>query len=177
VSVGARTQWILADLAPGHYRAAVSAVYLDGTESPLSPVADFEIRTRRHRWPRWIAATLAILASGGTGVVSARAAAPYPPSPVISGITWDQSSLVRSAPGSDLWPVAWAADDNLYTAWGDGGGFGGTNSNGRVSLGVARINGPATGFTTANVFGGVNAEAPATFDGKANGIISVGGVL
>ncbi|MGE5177266.1 MAG: hypothetical protein ACM3JJ_12955, partial [Hyphomicrobiales bacterium] len=81
------------------------------------------------------------------------------------------------APGSDLWPVAWAADDNLYTPWGDGGGFGGTGSVGRVTLGVGKVSGPATGFTGTNVFGGANAEAPATFDGKANGILSVGGVL
>ena len=54
------------------------------------------------------------------------AAAPYPPSRMIEGITWHWETHRTAAPGSDLWPVTWAADGHLYTAWGDGGGFGGT---------------------------------------------------
>ena len=102
---------------------------------------------------------------------------PYPPSPVIESVSWDLASLVRKAPGSDLWALAWADDGELYAAWGDGGGFGGTNSDGRVSLGVARLEGPATDFTGHNVWGGKDCEVPATFPGKSNGIVSVGGVL
>lgn len=102
---------------------------------------------------------------------------PYPPSPVITSVTWNFSSLHRLAPGSDLWPLAWGDDGNLYTSWGDGGGFGGTNSLGRVSLGVARITGPATAPAATNVFGGYAAQTPATFVGKASGMLSVGGIL
>src|SRR3974377_70227 len=66
---------------------------------------------------------------------------PYPPSPVIAGITWDWTTRRTAAPGSDLWPVTWGADDQLYAAWGDGGGFGGSDTDSRVALGVARIEG------------------------------------
>lgn len=105
------------------------------------------------------------------------AAPPYPPSQVIANITWDHANAVRLAPGSDLWPVTWAADGNLYTSWGDGGGFGGTNSDGRVSLGFARIEGPPEKFVASNVWGGKNAGNPAQFNGKAVGMLSVNNIL
>jgi hypothetical protein len=102
---------------------------------------------------------------------------PYPPSRVIKSITWDFAKLRRAAPGSDLWPLTWADNGHLYTSWGDGGGFGGTNGDGRVSLGFARIEGPPTGFTATNVWGGKKPEYPATFTGKASGMLSVHGIL
>jgi len=102
---------------------------------------------------------------------------PYPASSVITGVSFDVAGRTSAAPGSDLWPVVWAADGNLYTAWGDGGGFGGTNNSGRVKIGVARVSGSGTSYSGTNIFGGFNPQAPATFDGKANGILSVGGVL
>lgn len=113
----------------------------------------------------------------GPGAIVLAQRPPYPPSPVIAHVTWDFGSMVRHAPGSDLWPVTWAGDDRLYTAWGDGGGFGGTNRDGRVSLGVARITGPPERCIGENVFGGKNGAAPASFAGKSNGILSVNGVL
>ena len=109
------------------------------------------------------------------------AAAPYPPSPVIKGIKWDYSSIKQAAPGSDLWPTTWAADGNLYTAWGDGGGFGGTNVKGRVSMGFARLEGRPTNFNGININGGVNSKYPPTFNckscAKTAGLISVNGVI
>ena len=102
---------------------------------------------------------------------------PYPKSDVIRGINWDFSKIFRTAPGSDLWPVTWASDDNLYTSWGDGGGFGDENNKGRVSLGFARIEGPPTDFIATNVWGGANQKKSPTFGGKCSGILSVGGVL
>jgi Domain of unknown function (DUF4185) len=108
---------------------------------------------------------------------SAISLTPYPPSPVIKEVIWDHSSHRQAAPGSDLWPITWADDDNLYTVWGDGGGFGGTDSEGRVTLGVARIAGNPDNLQATNVFGGKNPEAPADFNGKSNGLISIDGVL
>lgn len=102
---------------------------------------------------------------------------PYRPSPVIKGITWDWRSRVRKAPGSDLWPVTWGADGNLYAAWGDGGGFGGTDSKGRVSLGFAKIEGSPEHFKGVNIWGGEAAQKPARFTGKCAGMISVAGTL
>jgi len=106
-------------------------------------------------------------------------AAPYPPSPVIASLTWHWETHRTAAPGSDLWPVTWGPDDNLYLAWGDGGGFGGTNSDARVSMGFARIEGPPEQFTATNINGGKDCESPASFPdrGKTGSLLSVGGVL
>jgi hypothetical protein len=82
--------------------------------------------------------------------------APYPPSPVIAGIAFDHDTLVIAAPGSDQFGTTWASDGNLYAAWGDGGGFGGTNSEGRASLGVARLEGVPPEWRGLNIWGGVD---------------------
>jgi hypothetical protein len=102
---------------------------------------------------------------------------PYPPSPVIKEVRFDWTTHKREAPGSDNWPTTWADDGHQYAAWGDGGGFGGTNSLGRVSLGIARIEGDWNYYRGFNVWGGHNAENPATFPGKSYGIICIDGVL
>lgn len=102
---------------------------------------------------------------------------PYPPSPIIKGIQWEFNNQIRLAPGSDLWPVTWADDDNLYTSWGDGGGFGGTNSDGRVSLGFGRIEGYPPNIKGTNIWGGKNALNRAKFKGKCPAIISIEGTL
>jgi hypothetical protein len=104
-------------------------------------------------------------------------AAPYPPSPVIERVEFDFASHRRLAPGSDNWPMTWAADGHQYTAWGDGGGFGGSNSKGRVTLGVARVEGDAADYRGVNVWGGFEPEHPPQFGGKSYGILSVAGVL
>jgi len=109
------------------------------------------------------------------------AASPYPNSSVITGISFDWANFVesrdRKAPGSDNWPVTWAANGHQYTSWGDGGGFGGDNVIGRVSLGVGRVEGSADAYTTANVWGGFNAENPATFEGKSYGLLAIDNTL
>ena len=114
---------------------------------------------------------LSVTQKGGRGV------APYPPSPVITDMRLDWSTHRRYAQGSDNWPITWADDDHQYTAWGDGGGFGGTNQDGRVSLGVARIEGPWNNYKGYNVWGGKDSENQATFTGKSYGIICVAGTL
>jgi len=99
---------------------------------------------------------------------------PYPRSPVITGITFDPKTLRTDAPGSDIWATTWAADGHLYTTWGDGGGFGGTNSIGRVSLGIARVEGGPRDYRGVNIAGGAGAPHPAPFTGKSLGILAVG---
>lgn len=101
----------------------------------------------------------------------------YPASNVITGITFDLSSRKTLAPGSDNWAITWADDDNQYTTWGDGGGFGGTNSNGRVSLGYAKVTGGKSNYSTSNVWGGANTSNGGDFNGKSLGIISIDGVI
>jgi hypothetical protein len=102
---------------------------------------------------------------------------PYPRSKFIKGVTFDWSSRIRLAPGSDNWAMTWADDGHQYAVFGDGGGFGGTNEIGRTSLGVARIEGDRKSYTARNVWGGKDADHPAAFTGKSWGILSVDGVL
>lgn len=99
--------------------------------------------------------------------------APYPSSPVVASLTFDFSTHDRRAPGSDNWPITWADDGHQYTSWGDGGGFGGNNELGRVSLGVARVEGPRGDHVGINVWGGMGAEVEASFEGKSYGILSL----
>jgi hypothetical protein len=105
--------------------------------------------------------------------------APYPHSPVIRELIWHWETYTNAALGSDLWPVTWGPDDNLYTAWGDGGGFGGSDQDGRVAMGFARIEGTPEHWRGINLNGGKNPEHPATFlrKGKTAGLICVQGVL
>jgi hypothetical protein len=98
---------------------------------------------------------------------------PYPQSTRFDSIIWSWDTYYFTAPGSDLWPVTWGTDGNIYTSWGDGGGFGGNNNLGRVSLGFARIEGDPTNMNPHNVWGGYNSINPSTFDGKCSALISV----
>ena len=104
---------------------------------------------------------------------------PCPHSAVIESITWHWETYTNAAPGSDLWPITWGPDDHLYTAWGDGGGFGGTDSDGRVAMGFARIEGTPEYWRGFNINGGKNPEHPAAFPskGKTMGLAFVDGVL
>jgi hypothetical protein len=123
--------------------------------------------------------SLVILVSGFGSLTWADGPAakpPYPPSPVLAGITWDWETYRMAAPGSDLWPLSWGADGEIYTAWGDGGGFQGTDQDGRVALGFARIEGPPGRFAGININGGKNPEHRPAFpkQGKTGGLLAVG---
>lgn len=102
---------------------------------------------------------------------------PYAQSPIIKNIEFDWSTHISSAPGSDNWPITWADDNNQYTVWGDGGGFGGTNSLGRSSIGLARIEGNWDDFKGFNVWGGYNGENNHNVTAKSYGIICIEGIL
>ncbi len=116
---------------------------------------------------------LALFAEGVSG------APPYPHSAVISTLVWHWETYTHAAIGSDLWPVTWGPDNQLYTAWGDGGGFGGSDHDGRVALGIARIEGPPEHWRGVNVNGGKSPEHTASFPqkGKTAGLIFVNGIL
>jgi CubicO group peptidase (beta-lactamase class C family) len=65
-----------------------------------------------------------VVAAAGRGGPPAARVAPYPPSPVIKGVTWaPKERVARKAKGSDNWPMTWGDDGYLYTAYGDGNGF------------------------------------------------------
>jgi hypothetical protein len=129
----------------------------------------------RHRgpWPVVVSLLLAGIAAGSAQEP------PAPPSRTIKSITWHWDTYQTAALGSDLWPVTWGPDDHLYLSWGDGGGFGGTDSDGRVSMGFARIEGGPEHFQGFNVNGGKNPEHPASFPkkGKTGGLLFDEGIL
>jgi hypothetical protein len=111
---------------------------------------------------------------------------PAPPDPpsggassaVIKGVTFNAGSHRRSAQGSDNWPLTWSSDNHQYAIWGDGGGFGGSESEGRASFGVARIEGDGHSYRGVNRFGGKDGECQSRIDGKSHGApLSIGGVL
>jgi hypothetical protein len=122
----------------------------------------------------WMAANVT-----GAEIRPAAPTAPYPPSIVIRAIQWHWDTYQTAAGGSDLWPVTWGPDNNLYAAWGDGGGFGGSDADGRVSLGFARIEGDPQHFQGINLNGGKNPLHPASFPtkGKTDGILFSTGCL
>jgi CubicO group peptidase (beta-lactamase class C family) len=112
------------------------------------------------------------------GALAPGQVAPYPPSPIIKSIAWAPiSEIIRRAQGSDNWPLTWADDNNLYTAYGDGWGFDPKVPE-KLSLGFAVISGAPPAFS------GVNLRSPTgeqKGDGKtgrkASGMLMVNGVL
>ena len=78
---------------------------------------------------------------------------PYPASTFISTVNWNIADRLTLAPGSDLWSMTWAADNNVYAIGGDGGGFNGTNDKCRARTTLARITGTPPSITGTNISG------------------------
>lgn len=102
----------------------------------------------------------------------------FAPSPVIKEIRWaPKHTIIRKAKGSDNWPLTWADDDNLYTAYGDGNGFE-PRLKEKLSLGLARVEGTPPEFKGINI---PSESGEAKGDGvkgrKASGMLCVDGVL
>jgi len=103
---------------------------------------------------------------------------PYPLSDVIKGVRWaPPEQIIRKAHGSDNWPVTWADDDNLYTAYGDGWGFEPKVPK-KLSLGIAKVSGSPPDIKGVNIR---SETAEQVGDGragkKASGMLMVDGVL
>jgi Beta-lactamase class C and other penicillin binding proteins len=103
---------------------------------------------------------------------------PYPPSQVIRRIEWAPAdTIVRQAPGSDNWPMTWADDDALYTAYGDGNGFAPLVPD-KLSLGFAKIDGSPGNLRAENIRTATGEQLGDGRHGKkASGILMVDGVL
>jgi len=144
------------------------------------------VTTRYSNGPHTIKLT-AKTADGGITTVSRRVtvdnydgsdAIPYPYSTDIVGIEIaSRSSMVSTAAGNDNWPVTWADDGDLYTAYGDGSGFR-NEVDKKLSLGFAKVTGSPPGIT------GINIRSPSgermgygNRGEKASGMLMIDGVL
>jgi CubicO group peptidase (beta-lactamase class C family) len=109
---------------------------------------------------------------------NSRAVQPYPSSPIINGVAWAPAeTIVRKASGSDNWPITWADDDNLYTAYGDGWGFE-PKTKKKLSLGIVKIIGSPPDFKGVNIRTKSGERAGQGSKGaKASGMLCVDGVL
>jgi CubicO group peptidase (beta-lactamase class C family) len=119
-----------------------------------------------------------VAAVKSSGHTQAAAIPSFAPSPVIVGIEWDPADkIIRQAKGSDNWPLTWADDDALYSAYGDGKGFAPFVEK-KVSLGLVKITGSPPDISGLNLRA---ATAEAIGDGKngrkASGMLCVDGVL
>jgi len=105
--------------------------------------------------------------------------APYPKSTKITDIQWaPASTIVRLAAGeakrdgSDNWPVTWARDDDLYTAYGDGHGFE-PGLPQKLGMGFARIAGDAEDFTGVNIRSNAENQSTGANGEKASGLLAL----
>jgi hypothetical protein len=153
-----------ASLLPAHlsYRIVATLISVLGVLAASACASDSPATSDTHRSGEIGAGTVAAT-RGATGD--------------ITGITFDWSTYVRTATGSDNWPLTWCDDGHQYTSWGDGGGFGGSDDDGRVSLGFARVEGDYPRFSGINVWGGRNGSRPATFRGKVESMLCIDGTL
>lgn len=110
--------------------------------------------------------------------VSINGTSPYPASTLIKSLQWAPSeSIVRLAKGSDNWPLTWAEDGKLYTAYGDGWGFE-PQVKQKLSLGLAEISGDPNHIKGLNVRSPSGEQVGQGAHGKkASGMLMVDGVL
>jgi len=123
---------------------------------------------------------LALLAATGSMVLAqpAQILAPYPPSQVIRQIRWaPKETIIRKAHDSDNWPMTWADDDALYTAYGDGSGFEPFLPE-KLSLGFAKVTGTPSAFTGENLHApSLEQRGGGARGRKASGLLCVDAVL
>lgn len=94
---------------------------------------------------------------------------PPPALPAIIGVQWEPT-LVKAALGSDGWPITWADDGDLYTAYGNGQGFDSLGP--RLSLGFAKVQGFPPNLVGVNI-----RSASGERDMKSYGMLMVDGIL
>lgn len=107
----------------------------------------------------------------------------YPPSRKIVDVKWDAESKVRRfasggaiRDGSDNWPMTWADDNHIYTAYGDGYGFAPYTPN-KLGMGFARIEGGPESFEPVHIRSDAENTSYGPNDRKASGMLSVDGTL
>jgi len=134
---------------------------------------------------RWMGSLLSLLLLVASGVAALSVhgkdkspGAPYAASEVIPKVEWaPATAVIRKAEGSDNWPITWADDGDLYTAYGDGQGFE-PKANQKLSLGFAKVVGGPEDFQGINLRSKTGESAGEGAAGpKASGMLCVDGVL
>jgi len=109
--------------------------------------------------------------------------APYPPSPVITDIAWAPVPQIarlsmggKTRDGSDNWPMTWADDGHLYTAYGDGYGFEPGTAE-KLGMGFAVIAGGPENFTGFNIRSDAENSGYGAKGAKSSGLLMVNDLL
>ncbi len=105
-------------------------------------------------------------------------APPLPSSSLIDSISFEPASGIEiAAVDCDNWPITWADDGAMYTAWGDGWGFRHEIEK-KLSNGLARIDGGPEDWTGTDIRSESGETVGQGAHGtKASGMLSVDGVL
>ncbi|NKB65635.1 MAG: serine hydrolase [Candidatus Latescibacteria bacterium] len=105
--------------------------------------------------------------------------APYPSSPVIAAIDWAPVAQISRAAmggktrdGSDNWPMTWAGDDQLYTAYGDGFGFE-PGVEKKLGMGLAVVMGGPTDYSGFNIRYDAENEGYGPNGEKSSGLLAL----
>jgi len=105
--------------------------------------------------------------------------APYPKSETITDVHWaSANTIVRLATGgiirdgSDNFPMTWAKDDSLYTAYGDGYGFE-PGLPQKLGLGFAKITGMPEDFVCENIRSDAENNATGASGQKGSGLLAL----
>lgn len=118
--------------------------------------------------------SLVVICGIGRAEEPRKAKAPYPRSPIIKALTIEPQR--QSLGNGDNWPITWADDNNLYTVYCDGKGFGGGSGEGSMSL--ARITGSPPSILGENILSATGHQTGGGPEGrKASGLLMADGML
>lgn len=101
---------------------------------------------------------------------------PYPTSPTLT-LDWIGPETRREDLDGDDWPVSWAGDNHLYTAYGDGWGARPIVKETKANTGIVRLIGPVEGFRGEEVTIPWFGRGPQNPNFKGCGLLAIDGVL
>ncbi len=103
--------------------------------------------------------------------------APYSESDVVADLTWAPAeTVIRKADGSDTWPITWADDGLLYSAFADGWGFEPMIPE-KLSMGFTKIKANPPNFQGVNIRSGGEQYGDGRKGKKASGMLMVDKIL
>jgi hypothetical protein len=112
----------------------------------------------------------------GLAALAPAAGPPYPPSKVITRLTWGEHPIRIAEGAGDNWPIVEGEDGALYTAYGDGRGFG--NRVPPLSLGFAKMAGEFPHYQGLDIPSNLDAPMGGGPKGiKASGLLLVDGTM